>query len=226
MPTPDERAVPLPDNMVRMPLPDLPRQFIRPAYPASPNTILRCPLPPSANTPDSLRQFYQDGLIPQGRILSPSTLSGGGGGSTGAGSLVITNTTKTIAPKTVAATTVVTTTALDPNTSYLTPIAIAKSFLLLLANASAACRVELYANATSQSGDIARPISMAPGMGTEQGLISDIVLDSSPFAWFYVNTLGFSGDDPQTTNSYITVTNIGSMTTAITVTLTYVPLSS
>jgi hypothetical protein len=46
--------------------------FTSPIFPPGPNPFLRCPLPPVVVTPDSLRQFYRDGMIPQSRIITPS----------------------------------------------------------------------------------------------------------------------------------------------------------
>jgi hypothetical protein len=43
-----------------------------PAFPPDIDPFLRCPLPPVQATPDSLRQFYRGGQIPQRRILPPT----------------------------------------------------------------------------------------------------------------------------------------------------------
>lgn len=41
------------------------------------NTFMRCPLPPIfASNPDSVRQFYVDGRVPQIRIYAQSLLKG------------------------------------------------------------------------------------------------------------------------------------------------------
>lgn len=45
-----------------------------PAYQPSSNLnpFLRSPLPATSATPDALRQFYNGGLVPQTRIVSPT----------------------------------------------------------------------------------------------------------------------------------------------------------
>ena len=66
---------PQPPSTAR-PVPSLPRPF-PPLTGPTPvqNTVLRCPLPyVVASSPDSLRQFYGGGVIPQYRITPPSSL--------------------------------------------------------------------------------------------------------------------------------------------------------
>lgn len=41
-------------------------------FPPNPNPIMRCPLPPLSTSPDSLRQYYVNGNVPQTRIFQPS----------------------------------------------------------------------------------------------------------------------------------------------------------
>lgn len=41
-------------------------------FPPTPNPIIRCPLPPLSSNPDSLRQYYVNGSVPQTRIFQPS----------------------------------------------------------------------------------------------------------------------------------------------------------
>lgn len=197
------------------------------------NAMIRCPLPPVSVTPDSLRQFFTGGKVPQVRLLSPpntnqgsgingtttinqttivqSTSSGSGGGST-----------VNLAPKTAT----LTTNVLAPGAKFTGVASVSKSFQLLSLSSTTACRVELYGTASAQSLDISRGVDVAPAAGTIQNLLSDIVLDSNPFSWTFQNRIGCNGDVPQKTAIYVTITNMSSTATAITVSYAYLPLES
>lgn len=47
-----------------------PTTNLEPGY----NKFLRCPIPPVwQSSPDSLRQFYNNGIVPQNRLFNPPT---------------------------------------------------------------------------------------------------------------------------------------------------------
>jgi len=95
---------------------------------------------------------------------------------------------------------------------------------LLLLSSSATCRVELYGNASIQAGDLARPLDTPPV--SPQNIITDVVLDTVPYQWSWQNRIGANADNPQTSLVYITVTNLNVSSSAITITVSYVPLES
>ena len=96
----------------------------------------------------------------------------------------------------------------------------------MFVSVTAAARVRLYGTASSQSTDLTRPITQGAGFGTEQNLIGDVVLSTAPVVWQAVDMVGANGDSPQSAAVYITVDNLGVSTTAISVSIVYVPLQS
>lgn len=209
------------------------------AYPGY-NPMLRCPFPPIwTSSSDSQRQFFQFGRIPQSRILSPSpsivnanpvsTSSSGSSSSssssstsgstanTSGGNSFINQTGKLIQAS-------VTTALLSPGQQWAGIIPMSKAFQLIGLSSVSACRVRLYGTQIAQTGDYSRGVDVPPPAGTVQNIICDIALDTNPFQWAFQNRLGTSGNSPQTTILYVTVTNLGASSRPVTITLQYVPL--
>jgi hypothetical protein len=103
----------------------------------------------------------------------------------------------------------------------------AKSFQLISCTSTAPCEVRLYGSSAAQIADSARATDAPLAAELGNNLISDIVLDTSPFVWNWQNRIGANSDTPQTTNLYITVLNLSSGT-SVQPTLTFVllPLES
>jgi len=187
------------------------------------NSMMRCPLPPVNVTPDTTRQFYRGGMLPQIRVMSPpnaATSGAGSGGTSTSGAISSSSsTTVSLTVKQIA----ITTGILNPNENFSGVVALGKVFELIQMSSSTACRVRLYGTQNALNLDLSRPIDVAPAFGTEQGLILDSVLDSSPFTFALEGISGSSGDAPQSDLIYIAVTNVGSATTPISVTFSYLP---
>jgi hypothetical protein len=192
------------------------------------NAYLRCPLPPVWTTPpDSLRQFYQKDVVPQWRLFNPPTLqansgsvtinnfatssSSGGGGSTS--SIVVSQTS-------------IKTPSLGPNKKFVSSLTLAKTFQILQVSANASCRIQLYGTQAEQNGDLYRVIDQPPPAGSAQNIITDVVLDTSPFQWSWQDRCGSNNESPRTTTVYITVTNIQSASMTFNITLSFVPLGN
>jgi hypothetical protein len=200
------------------------------------NPFLRCPLPPIAVTPDSLRQYYSGGQIPQFRILTPADSSSGAGKS--GGTTIINNSVSSTAGATSSGTGTTPTTGTPASSVYLTTASLAvgssfvssvqmsKSFQLLMVTADNPCRIEVYGTALAQTLDAGRGIDIATLPGTQQDVITDVVLDTLPYRWSWQNRVGANADNPQSTTIYITVTNESAGNTAITISLVFVPLES
>ena len=197
------------------------------------NTFLRCPLPPIWTTPpDSLRQYYQNAVVPQVRLFNPPPVQNGSGpttinnyggsSSSGGGSGGGSGGTSPIP----VAQTAITTVSIGPNTSFVGSVTLSRAFQLLSVNSSAPCRVRLYGTAAAQSADSYRGLDIPLPAGTIQNVICDIVLDTSPFQWTFQDRVGANGDTPVSPTTYITVTNLDSTTDAITVSFSYVPIVS
>lgn len=193
------------------------------------NPYIRCPLPPISVTPDSLRQYYVGGQVPQFRVLTPTNNNNGGGStttitnnitSTAASSSSTTSTS--IAAKTISLNTAV----LNPGDVYFGSLSVSRSFQLLSISTSSPCRIEIYGSAIAQNLDAGRNLDEAPIPGTQQDLITDVVLDTNPYQWSWQNRIGHNSDNPQNAVAYITVTNIDVISEAITITLIYAPLEN
>jgi hypothetical protein len=197
------------------------------------NPFLRCPMPPVTVTPDSLRQYYIGGQVPQFRILTPNNNQSGagtGGGTTiigGGGTIVTPAAGSSSTPAAIAATSVsFTTPNLNNGQTYEAILPMSKSFQLLQLAANDTCRVEIYGNGTAQNNDLARALDAPPLPGSQQDLITDVVLDTAPFKWTFQNRVGANSDSPQQSLIYITITNLDVSSTTITITLFYVPLET
>lgn len=197
------------------------------------NTMLRCPLPPIFQaSPDSLRQFYQGGKVPQTRLLSAVTTtigSAGGGGSSASASVVFSSGGGSVPPPTpiIEKQAVITTTVLGPGAQFVGTLPnIGRSYQLLTVSSNVAARIEIYGTAFAQTADLSRALDQPPAAGTTQGIITDIALDTIPMTWNFQNRIAANGDVPQTQNSYMTITNLSGAAVPITVTLQYVPIEA
>ena len=201
-----------------------PSANLEPGY----NVFLRCPLPPIWRAQsDSLRQFYQAGVVPQVRLFSPDSYSNGGGNTTvnqyassgssssGGGS---STTTLTIAQTSVS------TPALAPNGQFVGSVSLSKVFQLLTIGTSAPARVRLYGTAAAQSGDLGRGLDVPLPAGNTQNVICDIALDTSPLLWSFQDRVGSNNDTPVSSTIYITVTNLDITTDTIRTSIGYVPV--
>lgn len=209
----------------------VPGSDLQPTY----NTMMRCPLPPIfAATPDSLRQFYVGGKVPQTRLLSVptgnSTSGGGAGGNSVSDVGFVTNNSSTVinngGTSPLGQQAVLVSATLNPGDRFTGVVNIAKCFQLLGLNASSPARVQIYGTVAARSSDLYRGIDQPLPAGTVQNVVCDIVLDTSPCQWSFQNRCGVNGDSPQNPLAYMTITNIGSATTPITVNIQYVPVES
>ncbi len=201
-------------------------------YPPNPNPFLRCPIPPVSITPDSLRQYYQGGLIPQNRIMTPVSSAQAGAGTSGGSGTGITSVTNEITNTTIVTTKVgtiqsasVTTPVLSDGAMYQTTFSTSTSFIPLLISVTGAARVELYGTKAAQIADLSRLNTTPPGLGNEQSILLDVTVDTAPFVWVITPSLpAANSDSPQKPLSYITITNLMPASRAITATLRYLIL--
>lgn len=197
------------------------------------NPMMRSPLPPVWQaSPDSLRQWTNNGVVPQTRIFTPTqsqsssfngtinqfvsaTSTPAGGGSSGG------STTPSGNPSIQGA---ITTTTLNPNTSQAATLQAAKSFQLLTLSASRACRVQLYGTSLARSIDAGRPLDISPPAGSTQNIICDVVLDTSPFTWSFQSRVGANADAPQGKAVYARITNLSAQIAPVNVSVSFVPI--
>jgi hypothetical protein len=194
--------------------------------------FMRCPLPVLWNdSSDSNRALYMGAKVPQFRVFTPvtatpnnalgevgttTTTGSGGGGSSGGGS----------SKQPTAQSASITSGPLNPGQTFVSTMQVAKSFTLLGITTSGPARVQLYGTQQAQSSDAYRGLDVPPPAGTLQGLICDVALDTAPYNWEFQDRVGANSNTPQTSAIYVTLTNIGSASETVTLTLVYVPLES
>lgn len=211
-----------------VPAPSSPEQDLLPGR--DPHLRFTAPfLPGIFPSSDTLRGFHLGGKIPQFRIPVPPQSPAQGAGSsrtTIVSSSSSSSSTTTNNPPT-AQTASLTSAVINPGDQFLGTILLAKSFYLYSISVSSAVRVRLYSTIATQIVDQFRTALTSPGLGTQQGLIADINLDTAPTTWFPTPDIsGSNGDVPQTNVVYITLDNIGLASTAIDISIVYVPTQS
>lgn len=201
----------------------IPSFGLEPGY----NSYIRTTLPPINATPDTLRNYYRGGQVPQRRIFPPAALTSGTGGG-GSNTTVVQQTIRPSpnVPTNISKSASITTNVLNPNDIFQGSLLMSKAFTLLTVTADSAVRIELYGNLNSQNLDISRGLDVPPDAGTTQNIIMDLVLDSSPFMWQTQGVIGVNADSPQSVLIYITITNVGEASLPVTVTFTFVPTES
>lgn len=213
----------------------VPLENNRPAAPA-PSTDLqpgrsptmRCPLPILGQaTPDSLRGYYLKGNVPQTRLLTPQAVNTNSGSTTTTGVITTSSSGSSGSTTTIVAKqATVTTAVLSPNSKFTSTIGMTRSYQLLSLSVSSSARVQLYGTSVAQSADLSRGLDVPPAAGTAQNIICDVVLDTAPTIWSFQSRMGANADTPQSTVTYITVTNLDTNSDAITVTIQYVPFEA
>lgn len=192
------------------------------------NPFIRCPLPPFNSSPDSLRQFEENGKIPARRVIplpvatqvggnttivNQTSAAGSGGGSSSSGTIPVTAKTVTLDCPTM-----------NPGDVFPATITIAKVAALMILTSSDPCEIRVYGDPATQTSDIGRQADNSPQYEVTPGLVSDVVFDTNPFTWNWQNRLFVNQDSPATTNLYITVFNVSGGVITPSVTLTYLPL--
>lgn len=191
------------------------------------NPFIRCPLPPLNANSDTLRQFNEDGKIPARRVIPLPVSTGSGGSST-----TINNTTvyssgsgggSTPSTPLTSQTVTVNIPSLTAGATYTALVVMAKSFQLLSMTSSNPIEARIYGDPTTQIIDIGRLTDTPPPFETTPGLITDVVLDTSPYQWNWQNRIGANASSPQTTTIYMTFVGVSGIPGA-TVTVTFLPL--
>jgi hypothetical protein len=230
MPSLNEATQPAPDNYVPVERPTPP---IGPASAGNltpvQNPSMRCPVPQTNFSADAQTQFYRGNTVPQYRTFTPPQLSNQNSGSGTTTSITNVETTSggTVTEIVQLQTMNVsfTTPVLNPNQSYVFSTSVAHVYLLLHLSTTNSARVRVYATASAQTLDLSRASTQAPAYGTTQGLIADITMDTVPDTWLFTPVaISANGDNPMSTISYVTITNLSSSSIPITVAFTYVPI--
>jgi hypothetical protein len=194
------------------------------------STIQICSLPnlpgsfPSTN---NILDYYIGGKAPQFRAPLPPPTSAQGAGTGNSTTIVTSSSSSTTNNPPASQSVSLTTPPLNTGSTFQTTVTMAKAFDLQTVSTANPVRVQLYSTAFAQSADIFRASNIPPGLGTEQGLLGDIYLDTTPIVWQVGPAIvGRNGDSPQTSTIYVTITNLGASGAASTVTFVYVPMQS
>lgn len=199
------------------------------------NAMMRCPVPPLWQaSPDALRQFYMNGQVPQARIMLPPAPVPISTVAPSTTNVQITSTSGSAASSSQTGSqpaqstqVIIKTPVLPPGNKFVGSVNLAaKSLQLLSIAAQGPCRVQLYGTAAAQSSDLGRGLDAAPGAGTAQNIICDVVLDTAPYKWSFQNRIGANADNPQAATLYVTVTNLDQKSAVEQLTMLYVPLES
>jgi hypothetical protein len=195
------------------------------------NVIQICSLPnlpgifPSTN---NIIDFHVGGKVPQFRAPLAAPVTSQGSSTTTTAVITATSSGGSTTPGNppTSKTASITTPIIISGNTFQGTILLAKSFLLYTLAVNNACRVRLYSTSSAQSTDLSRGLGIPIGLGTGQGIISDVEIDSAPTIFQYTNTDGSNGDSPQGNVVYVTITNLSLSNVAITATITYIPLQS
>jgi hypothetical protein len=191
---------------------------------------IRSPLPPFNAQIDTLRQFNEGNTSsPRKRVIPlPSSVGVGNAVTTVSNTTIISSssgggsTTPTLAARTVVATTPI----LSAGAISTQTITMAKSFQLIAAVANVQCEFRLYGSPGAQSNDSSRVTDAPIPAEVFNGMITDLVFDTPPYAWNFQNITGVNADDPQDTHAFLTVINTSGSSAQIQITLVFLPLES
>lgn len=102
-------------------------------------------------------------------------------------------------------------------------VAMARTFAVVAASVSVACRVELYSAAFFRTADASRPQTQPPTPGTQHGVIMDLYLDTmDKFNWDMSPAAeGANLDTPTSNTIYYAITNISGVGQPVTVCITF-----
>lgn len=187
--------------------------------------LLRFPAPYLAGTfpsSDTLLGYHLGGQIPQWRIPVPPPVLTGNAVSTAVGTTtVISGGSSTTTTKLVQKSQSVTTPTISPGQTFTGSVTLSTAYALNSISTAVPARIRLYTTASAQSTDLTRPVTQGAGFGTEQGLVCDVNLDTAPVVWTLDPVPVAIGTNAA---SFISVTNLGSSSAVLNVTLNFVVL--
>lgn len=190
-------------------------------------------IPGTFPSSDSLTGYHIGGVIPQFRSpLPPPAAAQGAGGTTNINANINASSSSSIttisSPLGVIQSASFNIQPLNPGQTYTGSVTmVGEGWLFYSLSPTFLMRVRGYGSATSQAADVTRPITQGPGYGTEQGIIFDVVMDT---------TLGWDFTGPVTgTNQvagesqllFVTVDNVSSASVnAGSVSIQYAPIAA
>lgn len=119
-------------------------------------------------------------------------------------------------------TSAITTASLVNNDVETSSVSIAKAFDLIKVQASAFCRIRLYSSAAARTADAARAASTPIAVGTQHGLITELMLQASGDLTWTMSPPAYGAMVDDTVNVPYAIQNLSGSTQAITVTFTYI----
>jgi hypothetical protein len=105
-------------------------------------------------------------------------------------------------------------------------LTMAKSFLLLEVVCNYPTRIRLYSSAVAQTADLSRPYTIPINLGTQHGVICELVLSSGSLSWPLSPAAYGSNLDTGSATIYFTVTNMDIVSRSLSVAFTFLPMES
>ena len=193
------------------------------------NPWIRSPIPPVNAGPDTLRQFNDGNTnVPRRRVLPLPANTGTGGTVTSTTNVTVTGSSSGGSTFSIVAQSLSITTPIlgSGSTATLALNVKSKSFQLVSCVANGPCEIRIYGSAAAMAMDAARALDAPLPAELANGLVTDLVLDTSPFSWNWQNRVGVNDDSPQASVAYLAITNLSAFTTQIQITITAIPLES
>ena len=100
-------------------------------------------------------------------------------------------------------------------------ILVGKSYILHKVGVSTSAWVRIYTDSNSRQSDLSRLETEEPSSGS--GVIAEVITSGISTVLITPGSMGFNNDNPPTSNAYLAVTNKGTSTQPITITLYYLP---
>jgi hypothetical protein len=188
-------------------------------------------LPGTFPSSDTLRGFHLGGVIPQYRIPVPAQASAQGAGGTM--NTTIISTSSSSSSSTVPSTLGIIQSAsfnipaLNPGDTYSGSLPmVGEGWLLYTLSATFLMRVRGYATPEAQTIDLTRPATQAPGFGTAQDIIFDVVMDTSPQWDFTPPIVGVNQVEGESQLLFVTIDNLSNSSVSGSVTIQYAPIAA
>ena len=189
-------------------------------------------IPGTFPSSDSLTGYHIGGVIPQFRSpLPPPASAGGAGGTTNINANI--NASNSTSNVTITSNLGVIQSAsfniptLSPGQTYSGPLSMTgEGWLFYTLSPTFLMRVRGYATPSAQASDLTRPITVSPGYGTEEGIIFDVVMDTT-IGWdFTPGVTGTNQVEGESQLLFVTVDNLTQGSTSGSVTIQYAPIAA
>jgi hypothetical protein len=92
--------------------------------------------------------------------------------------------------------------------------------------ANGPCEVRIYGTAIAQAADFSRAAYAPLAAELNNNMVTDVVLDTAPYVWYWQNRVGCNSQTPQANIAYLTVFNGGAAPQSIQISFVVLPLET